>query len=430
MPPTLQRLIAQGRALMQRFKPQSASVRNVLKLAGGTAGSQVITVAAVPILTRLYGPESFGLLATFASILALLNVVSSLRYELAIAVPEDDDEAIALVWLCFVLVAISTALTALGVALLGNTLLVWLHQPEMKPLLWLFPVGVLLTGVYQPLSYWAIRRKHFGILAQTKFRQTIFGVATNLVLAPLGTIGLFLGQIVSQSAGFISIFRGSAGLLLKAKISLSILKNSVRRYRHFSIYDSPAGLVNAIGSQIPYLVFASSFGASQLGQLALVQRLFLLPAGLISGAVGQVFLSQVSDRYRNGSLDTLIAKASRKLFVYGLLISLLACFVLAPTMPLVFGKEWEPAKQIIPLLVPLFLGQLVVSPLSNAFVGAQKMNLGLVFQCALMALRIIPLLLAASFVSFHQAILIYSACSGLGYSLYLAGIQKYVAKAS
>ena len=73
----------------------------------------MITVAAAPILTRLYGPESFGVLATFASILALLNVVSSLRYELAIAVPEDDEDAIALVWLCFVLVAISTALTAL-----------------------------------------------------------------------------------------------------------------------------------------------------------------------------------------------------------------------------------------------------------------------------------------------------------------------------
>ena len=110
------------KALFYRLWPQSASSRNVLKLAGGSAGSQLISVAAAPILTRLYGPESFGVLATFASILALLNVVSSLRYELAIAVPKDDDEAIALVWLCFVLVVISSALTALGVVLLGDQL--------------------------------------------------------------------------------------------------------------------------------------------------------------------------------------------------------------------------------------------------------------------------------------------------------------------
>lgn len=427
---TLQRLTAHGRALLQRFKPQSASVRNVLKLAGGTAGSQVIMVAAAPILTRLYGPASFGVLATFASILALLNVVSNLRYELAIVVPEDDDEAITLVWLCFVLVAISTGLTALGVALLGNELVGWLKQPALKPLLWLLPVGVLLMGLYQPLSYWAIRRKQFGLLAQTKFRQSIYGVATTLAAAPLGTIGLLLGQIVSQSAGFLAILRGSANLLLRTKVFPSRLPTAFCKYRHFSIYDSPAGLVNAIGNQVPYLVLASSFGASQLGQLALVQRLFLLPAGLISGAVGQVILGQVADRYRDGSLNALIAKASRKLFIYGLALSLLSCFVLAPIMPFLFGQEWEPAKQIIPLLVPLFLGQLVASPLSNAFTGSQKMRLGLVFQCMLMALRIIPLLLAVPFTSFHQSTLVYSAFSGLGYFLYLVGIQKYATKSS
>lgn len=430
MSPTLQRLTAQGRALLQRVKPQSATVRNVLKLAGGTAGSQVITVAAAPILTRLYGPESFGVLATFASILALLNVVSSLRYELAIAVPEDDDEAIALVWLCFGLVAISTALTALGVALLGNQLVGWLHQPDLKPLLWLLPVGVLLTGVYQPLSYWAIRCKQFGLLAQTKFSQSIFGLATTLAAAPLGTIGLLLGQIVSQSAGFVAILRRSANLLLRAQSFPARLLTTLHRYKHFSIYDSPAGLVNAIGNQIPFLVFASSFGASQLGQLSLVQRLFLLPAGLIGGAVGQVFLSQAADRYRDGSLNALITKASRKLFIYGLAVSLFSCFVLSPIMPILFGREWEPAKQIIPLLVPLFLGQLVVSPLSNAFIGSQKMRLGLVFQCMLMALRIIPLMLVVSFASFHQSILVYTVFSSLGYFLYLAGIQKYVAKSN
>jgi hypothetical protein len=62
----------------------------------------VITGAAAPILTRRYEPKNFGVLTTFASILALLKVVSSLRYELAIAQPEDDDdEVVALVWLHF-----------------------------------------------------------------------------------------------------------------------------------------------------------------------------------------------------------------------------------------------------------------------------------------------------------------------------------------
>lgn len=408
-------------SLYLRVKPQSASSRNVLKLAGGTAGSQVISVTAAPILTRLYGPESFGVLATFASILALLNVVSSLRYELAIAVPEDDDEAVALVWLCFALVVISTGLTALGVLLLGDQLVIWLNEPAFKPLLWLLPVGVLLTGLYQPLSYWAIRSKQFGLLANTKFRQSIFGVVTNLAAAPLGTIGLLLGQIVSQSAGFVAILRQSAGLLLRPKMSTVVLVQTLKRYSHFGIYSCPAGLINTIGNQVPTLIFAAGFGAAQVGQLALAQRLLLLPAGLIGNAVGQVFLSQAADCYRAGTLPALISKASRKLLLYGVAAASVACLVLAPLMPVIFGQEWEPTRWIIPLLVPLFLGQIVVRPISTTLWATQQVRLQLFLQTLLLFIRIIPLAAIVFFaakMSFLAAIAIYSALASIGYFLY------------
>lgn len=405
---------------LSRLKPPSASVRDVLKLAGGTAGSQVITVAATPIITRLYGPESFGVLATFASILALLNVVSSLRYELAIAVPEDDDEAITLVWLCFVLVAISTALTALGVVLLRNQLVGWLQQPVLKPLLWLLPVGVLVTGVYQPLSYWAIRRKHFGLLAQTKFRQSIIGVATNLAAAPLGTIGLLLGQIVSQSAGFEAILRQSAAALLgRPRPTPAVLLKTLRRYSHFGIYSSPAGLINTIGNQVPNLIIASAFGPVQLGQLALAQRVLLLPAGVIGSSVGQVFLSQAAERHRTGTMPALIRQASRRLLAYGLIAALAASFLVSPMMPLLFGLEWAPTRWIVPLLTPLFLGQIIISPLSMAFIAARLNSNEMLAQVVLVTIRVGVLLGSIYFgLSFQPAILAYSMACLAGYSTY------------
>lgn len=422
MIPVLESFTAKWRALVQRFRPQSPTVRNVLKLASGTAGSQVMTVAAAPILTRLYGPESFGVLATFASILAMLNEVSSLRYELAIAVPENEDDAIELVWLCFVLVAISTLITALWVGVLGNQLASWLHQPALKPLLWLLPVGVFLTGVFCPLSYWAIRRKQFGLLAKAKFRQSIYGLIINLVSAPLGTIGLLLGQVVSQSAGFVAIFRWSAADLLQRQRTkpIAFLK-TLKRYSHFGIYTSAASLINTIGSQVPILIFASAFGAAKLGQLALAQRLLLLPAGLIGGSVGQVFLSQASDRYRIGTLTLMVKQASKRLMLYGLIIAVLASVIFAPMMPLLFGDEWRPTSWIIRLLCPLFLGQLIVSPLSMAFLAAEKNKSEFYAQSLLMGIRILPIIIATSIarVDFATALSVYSVTALIGYLVYL-----------
>lgn len=404
----------------QRFRPESASVRNVLKLAGGTAGSQVIAVAVAPILTRLYGPESFGILATFASILALLNVVSSLRYELAIAVPEDEDDAIALVWLCFLMVAISTGLTAIGVGLLGNQLVSFLHQPSLKPLLWLLPVGVLLTGIYQPLTYWTIRSKEFGLLAQAKFSQNLLGVATNLVAAPLGTIGLLLGQIVMQSAGFITILRKSIIIFSRGPnfFSTGCFK-TLKRYSHFAIYSSPAGLVNMIGFQLPTLIFASAFGAEELGQLAIAQRLLLLPAGLIGDSVSQVFLGKASECIRLGTLNRLVKKTGIKLFVCGILISLAMSIVVAPFATYILGDQWEAVQKIIPLLTPLLIGQLTVSTLSMSFFVIENNKLELLAQAGQAMLRLCALLtIVMAGQSFESSVFAFSAGSLIGYVFY------------
>ena len=445
MTPTLQRLTAQGRALVQRFKPQSASVRNVLKLAGGTAGSQMITVAAAPILTRLYGPESFGVLATFASFLALLNVVSSLRYELAIAVPEDDAEAIALVWLCFALVAISTALTALGVALLGNQLVGWLQQPALKPLLWLLPVGVLLSGVYQPLSYWAIRRKQFGLLAQTKLRQSIVGTATNLAAAPLGAFGLLFGYVLSQSLGAVSIFRNlpnpfstslqvsdAASGQAEDRFAFSPVSNSCRvasRFREFSFFSISSGMVIASASQLPVLLLSSAYGPDLVGGMALINKVSLTPLLLISTSVGQVLRGSARDDLRSGILLKKINKLTLRLLGACFLVLIPWCLFLYIATPLLLGEKWISQRYLIPLLLPAMFGQIIVSPLTVSFGVAGRMKEGLVANMA-RALIAMGALLTCIFIMRLDSVgtvAIVSTATALGYFVYLMLMRRILA---
>ena len=428
MTPTLQRLTARGRALVQRVKPQSASVRNVLKLAGGTAGSQVITVAAAPILTRLYGPESFGVLATFASILALLNVVSSLRYELAIAVPEDDDEAIALVWLCFVLVAISTALTALGVALLGDQLASWLDQPALKTLLWLVPVGVLLAGVYQVLSYWAIRRKQFGLLAKTKLNQSITSVTLNLALAPFGSIGLLLGQIASTSSGIYQILTGSSrptSTILTGKSKVKIrthLANGAKvakNYWRISIYNSFAGLINSLYPLLYSFVLSSTGNIEALGMLFLAKRLVDAPSALVSKSAGDVFLSQVA-RAKGADLYKLCKRNIMFLTISSASILMPYVLVLVLFGDRIFGVIWEPRIQIyLACLVPSSVLQIALGSTGLAFVTSDKNLNGLFAQIGMLLFRLVPIAILSIYGGPIE-ILPQLVCLGLfmGYSFY------------
>lgn len=99
---------------LERWLPRGSFVRNVAVLAGGTAAGQAIVVLASPVLTRLYTPEDFGVLAVYASLLCVLSTVATLRYELAIPLPKRDEDAAALVVLCLVIVLGMSLLVAMG----------------------------------------------------------------------------------------------------------------------------------------------------------------------------------------------------------------------------------------------------------------------------------------------------------------------------
>jgi O-antigen/teichoic acid export membrane protein len=61
--------------------------QKVLQVAGGTALTQGLLVAASPLLTRLYSPEDFGVLAVYMSLVVFVVIGATLRYECALPLP-------------------------------------------------------------------------------------------------------------------------------------------------------------------------------------------------------------------------------------------------------------------------------------------------------------------------------------------------------
>ena len=68
-----------------RILPKGKFARSVAVMTAGTALGQGLVLASAPLLTRLYTPGDFGVLAVYGSIVSLVAVVGALRYELAIA---------------------------------------------------------------------------------------------------------------------------------------------------------------------------------------------------------------------------------------------------------------------------------------------------------------------------------------------------------
>ena len=123
---------------LQRFKPKSAFARGVGVLVGGTAGAQLISVLAAPLLTRLYSPEAFGILAAFSAILALCLVAAAGRYELAIPIPEKEDDAANLAALSVFIAIVFTVFASIFLIFFREKIAGVLNVPQLAELLWSF----------------------------------------------------------------------------------------------------------------------------------------------------------------------------------------------------------------------------------------------------------------------------------------------------
>ena len=138
---------------------------NVLTLTGGATIALGVTVLASPITSRLFGPEAFGLATLFQSGAVILATIACLCYEMAIVLPEKDEDAAQLFAICGLTLMAISALTAILTYVFGTRLLLYLNAVELAPILWLFPVTVFLIGLQLPLKFWYIRQKQFKINA-------------------------------------------------------------------------------------------------------------------------------------------------------------------------------------------------------------------------------------------------------------------------
>src|SRR5699024_12262382 len=72
---------------------KSSFVKNVAIMATGTAGAQALNMILSPIITRLYGPEAFGVLSTFVALTSVIIPIAALSYPIAIVLPKNDKNA-------------------------------------------------------------------------------------------------------------------------------------------------------------------------------------------------------------------------------------------------------------------------------------------------------------------------------------------------
>jgi len=351
-----------------KLNAQGGFLKAVSLLAGGTAAAQVITFLALPVLTRLYSPQEFSLLAVFTAILGMGAVIACMRLEVAIPLPEKDEDAASLLILSILCATILSAFSLLLIIIWPHQIAELLGQPQLYRYLWMLPLGIWLSATYSAIQNWATRKKYFSSIAKTKIIQAGMGSSAQIGIGFMGggTLGLLIGQLMLSGMGIVGLAKRAlrddkANFEL---VSRKTMLEQLREYDKFPKYSTFESFANTAAIQIPLILIASMAIGPEAGYLLLATKVMSVPLGLIGRAISQVYLSRAAEEYRLGNLGDFTAGVVTNLAKIG--IGPLAFIgIVSPTIfPLIFGNGWERAGDLVLWMIPWMILQFIASPIS------------------------------------------------------------------
>lgn len=331
---------------------KSKFAKNVAVMAIGTAGAQAVTMAFSPFVTRLYGPEAFGIMGTFTALTKTIIPVAALTYPVAIVLPKNDKDAKGIIKLSLLITFITALLTTI-ILVFFNTKIVDVFQVDaIAPFLYFIPLVIIFAGLMQVTEQWLIRKNQFGISAKASFLQSLIINASKVGVGyfyPLASV-----LIVLQVCG-----NGLKALLMMLFTKRSVNKKQVldeeqavplkplaKKYLDFPLYRAPEEFFSAFSQSVPILLLTSFTGPAAVGFYNIGRTVLAFPSRLIGQSIGNVFYPRIAQAANNGeNLRQLIKKATLGLGAIGLIPFGIVMMFGPWLFEFVFGPGWDVAGE-------------------------------------------------------------------------------------
>ena len=379
---------------------KSRFLRSAGAISGGAAIAQALTFLTSPLLTRLYGPEPFGLLAIFLAFVTFAAAAASLHYEMAIALPREDRQGAAMAMLA-VFLAMVTGITSFFIFSPGFLNLIGrMGYTELVPYWWLLPFTIFGTGLQQALTLWYLRRHRFVEVAQNGIIQSISQNGLQAVLGGLGfqSIGLLLGLTFSRFVAGVTLLtrklREDKTLFLAGYREL---RETAAEYKSFPSIGLFGAILHIACFQIPPFLLADLYGAKVAGWYIVQERVLIAPLTILAQGVASVFyVSAARLAHENSTeLRSSYFRILRNLSLAGSVPTLVLLAFGPVLFKIVFGAEWETAGEYARILaVPTFL-RFVAGPLFRCLTILKRQSW--IFICD--GLGLLVLLASAKYIS-------------------------------
>jgi O-antigen/teichoic acid export membrane protein len=320
-------------------------------LVGGVAASNLLSLLAMPILTRMYPVSSFGLFAIFWSLATILGMFATLRFEMAIPAIQAKDEAhqVSRIALLFSVMA-AVAFLPLWYFTPLSTLI---HQEPDPNLGCQIALGAILNSVLQIQNQVSIRLGHLRALSLRNIFEKVVFVVAAFALAQWPAYGLIVAQLLGLAgATLLLIYANRPWPSLSLWIAPAQAVSLLKAYRDYPVKNGPATGLLILSTQLPQLIFSSLFSLEALGFYSLAQRLIDAPNAVLNSALSIVYYRRMLNA-RKDEMKRIFMRTLRLLAFVMVGPVIVLSFYSKPLVSLVFGQQWEPSALYLVALLPI-----------------------------------------------------------------------------
>ena len=390
--------------------------------------TQILGIVLMPIITRLYAPNIYGIYHLYASITVLIAVFANMGYSGSIVLPQRDEVASNMFCINLIFTVLITVLTIPFIWLGSGFVLRWLKAPELGIYLWLIPISVLAHGSFLSFRYWNVRGTRFGRIAISRISSAVVnkGILIGAGFSGFATAGSLIIGAIAGSLTMSAVLGGKvwqeSGLLFKRSIRWHNMVQGIKRYHKFPLYDLPTGLLARLTASIPILLFAFYFPKSVVGYYGLGLAVLSVPMNFIGSNIGEVFYQRAARKRHEGTIASLVEKLLKQTTWMAMLPFWVLAIIGDSIFAFVFGANWSEAGVYAQILSFKIFINFTISPIVSLPTILEKQEINLTFRIATIITSFLSITVGGLLNNIYVALCLLSLLDGLvilGFGLFM-----------
>ena len=319
-------------------------LKNVGIVSLGPIIASLVSFLAEPWISRMWGPDLYGLGAYFNSLLQILTPILFLRYNFAIVQAGDQREASNLFALSMLILAALYLLVVLAYPLFGT--LVGGNFPFARYKSY-FLSALLAGSLATLLRFWSSHKKRFVVQTLSLILLMIVPPLLLLVLGYQGNVGEKQMIIVRSVAYYcfpllqiLCFFLWDASEVAR-QVSWKGIKDAAKKYSNYPKQEYPGFLANLLAFNLPVILIARYWGNEASGLYAKAFTILYMFVLLLGDSVNRVLHKEAADMINGGKyLAPFINNVFRALVYLSLLPFMLVMLVGPELFSVFLGERW------------------------------------------------------------------------------------------